>query len=60
MKYKEKRINVLFVAAVKIRHMLSETNEKKNGFKWFQTKKKETHINTFNQRYATRLGRQYV
>lgn len=61
MKYKEKRINVLFVAAVKIRHMLSETNEtKKNGFKWFQTKKKETHINTFNQRYATRLGRQYI
>lgn len=43
MKSKEKRINVLFVAAVKIRHMLSETNEKKMVSNDFKQRKKK-HI----------------
>lgn len=45
MKYKEKRINVLFVAAVKIRHMLSETNETKK--KWFQMISNKEKRNTY-------------
>lgn len=61
MKYKEKRINVLFVAAVKIRHMLSETNETKkmvsNDFK--QRKKKNVLIPSIRGMQPD-LGRQYI